>query len=114
MSSVHFIVQIIGWVGTVVNTFSYQAKNTIQMVLLQALAGLIYGTHYMLLRGVTAGFLQYIFTGCNYNFGGHMERNRERSSMHLFNYRDYHELVSEREDDPAVQAVSAGTSMDFL
>ena len=56
------LAQVIGWIGTIVNTFSFQAKNTIHMVLLQALAGLIFGTHYLLLGGVTAGIIQYIFT----------------------------------------------------
>ncbi|MBR0398626.1 MAG: YgjV family protein [Eubacterium sp.] len=56
------IAQIIGWVGTVVNTAAFQIKNTKGMILMQALAGVIFGTHYLLLGAVTAGLIQFIFT----------------------------------------------------
>lgn len=61
--SIGLIAQLIGWIGTIINTLSFQAKNTIHMVLLQALAGIVFGTHYLLLGAVTAGLIQFIFTG---------------------------------------------------
>ena len=54
--------QLIGWIGTVVNTAAFQIKNTKYMILRQALAGVIFGTHYLLLGAPTAGFIQFIFT----------------------------------------------------
>lgn len=62
MLSIPIIAQVVGWIGTIVNTLSFQAKNTIHMILMQALAGLIFGTHYLMLGGVTAGLIQYIFS----------------------------------------------------
>lgn len=59
--TISVIAQIIGWTGTVVNTFSFQVKNTLRMVLFQALAGVIFGTHYLLLGAATAGLIQFIF-----------------------------------------------------
>lgn len=47
--SIGLIAQLIGWIGTIINTLSFQVKNTIHMVLLQALAGIVFGTHYLLL-----------------------------------------------------------------
>lgn len=62
MLSTPIIAQVVGWIGTIVNTLSFQAKTTIHMILMQALAGLIFGTHYLMLGGVTAGLIQYIFS----------------------------------------------------
>lgn len=56
------LAQLIGWVGTAVNTCAFQIKNTKAMVLTQALAGLIFGVHYMLLDAPTAGLIQFIFS----------------------------------------------------
>ena len=41
MLSIPIIAQVVGWIGTIVNTLSFQTKNTIHMILMQALAGLI-------------------------------------------------------------------------
>ena len=60
--SVQIIAQAVGWIGTIVNAFSFQAKNTMHMILLQALAAFIFGTHYLLLGAPTAGAIQYIYT----------------------------------------------------
>ena len=59
--SFSLIVQLIGWIGTFVTTIAFQAKNTLHMVLLQALAGIIFGIHYVLLGAHTAGLIQFIF-----------------------------------------------------
>ena len=60
--SIGMLAQIIGWIGTIVNTISFQAKNTIHMILMQASAGIIFGIHYILLGAPTAGLTQFIFS----------------------------------------------------
>ena len=54
-------IQIIGFAATAVNTLAFQAKKARNMLLLQALAGVIFGIHYCLLGGYTGGAMQFIF-----------------------------------------------------
>lgn len=61
MNILYTTAQIIGWIGFAVVLISFQVKDTIRMILLQGLSGILMGTHYVMLGAPTAGAVQYLF-----------------------------------------------------
>lgn len=56
-----FITQLIGFVGTGLVIVGFQCKNTRRLMLIQALAGLLFALHFVLLGGIVAAVSQILY-----------------------------------------------------